>query len=75
MAGIVEYIKEAKHELLEKVTWPTWKELQTSAVIVLVTSILLSLVVWLMDFVFGIWPNETGFWKGLLGFYYEMFSK
>ncbi|MCT4582129.1 MAG: preprotein translocase subunit SecE [Flavobacteriales bacterium] len=75
MAGIKAYIQDAAFELLNKVSWPTWKELQTSAIIVLVTSVIISLMVWVMDFVFGIWPaGEEGFWKGMLGFFYEMFN-
>jgi len=46
------YFKESYNELMHKVTWPTWKELQSSATLVLVTSILLALVIWVMDFSF-----------------------
>ena len=76
MADILAYIKESKEELLHKVSWPTWKELQNSAVIVLVTCVIISLIVWLMDFTFGINPlkeGESG-WRGILGMYYEMFN-
>ena len=54
MAGIKTYIEEAVHELTTKVSWPTWEELQTSAIIVLVTCIILSLLIWVMDTVFGV---------------------
>ncbi|HXH18421.1 MAG TPA: preprotein translocase subunit SecE [Chitinophagales bacterium] len=43
------YIKEAYSELLNKVTWPTWEELQESAVVVLVASLIIALVVLGMD--------------------------
>ena len=46
------YFKESYNELMHKVTWPTWGELQNSATLVLVTSVLLALVIWAMDFVF-----------------------
>lgn len=36
-------------ELLNKVTWPTWEELQSSAVVVLVASILIALMVFGID--------------------------
>jgi preprotein translocase subunit SecE len=49
MAGVVEFIKESYYEMTQKVTWPTWKELQSSAVIVLVASLIIALIVFLMD--------------------------
>ena len=49
MAGVAEYIKESYIELTEKVTWPTWRELQSSAVLVLVTAIIIALVILGMD--------------------------
>ena len=74
MAKFVDYIKESKDDLLNKVSWPTWEELQTSSVIVLVTSIILALIIWLMDYAFGIWsvPEGEWGWKGILGFIYEL---
>jgi len=81
VAGIKTYVQEAASELMNKVSWPTWKELQTSSILVLITCVIISLLIWVMDFVFGITPlatdsagNETGFWRGLLGFFYEMFK-
>jgi preprotein translocase subunit SecE len=49
MAGVAEYIKESYIELTEKVTWPTWRELQSSAVLVLVAAIIIALVILGMD--------------------------
>ena len=46
------YFKESYNELMHKVTWPTWNELQASATLVLVTSVILALVIWVMDFAF-----------------------
>ncbi len=69
MAKFVTYIEETVDELVNKVSWPTWQELQTSAIIVLVASIIIALLVWAMDYLFGI--NSNGFWKGALGFYYD----
>jgi preprotein translocase subunit SecE len=43
------YIQEAYNELLNKVTWPTWKELQESALVVLVATVIITLVVLAMD--------------------------
>jgi preprotein translocase subunit SecE len=43
------YLREAYSELLYKVTWPTWPELQATAVVVLVAMVIISLVVLAMD--------------------------
>jgi preprotein translocase subunit SecE len=51
MNKISTYFRESYRELLEKVTWPTWSELQQSTVIVLVATLLITLVVWLMDLI------------------------
>ncbi len=52
MSKIVSYIKESRNELLHKVTWPTLSELQSSAVVVLVASLIIALIVFAMDSVF-----------------------
>ncbi|MGD9930926.1 MAG: preprotein translocase subunit SecE [Mangrovibacterium sp.] len=46
------YFEEAYNELVHKVSWPTWKELQNSAFIVMVASFIIALVVFLMDISF-----------------------
>ncbi len=46
---IKEYIKESYDELMHKVSWPTYKELQGSALVVFVASLIIALVVFLMD--------------------------
>ena len=46
---IINYIKEAYTELVQKVSWPTRAELVNSAIVVLIASIILALIVWLMD--------------------------
>ena len=43
------YFQEAFDELVHKVTWPTWKELQSSALVVMVASFIISLVIFVMD--------------------------
>jgi preprotein translocase subunit SecE len=48
---LVEYIKESYIELTQKVTWPTWRELQNSAVLVVIASIIIALVIFGMDWV------------------------
>ncbi|WP_026896691.1 preprotein translocase subunit SecE [Daejeonella oryzae] len=49
MANVVEFLKESYIEMTEKVTWPTWLELQNSAILVLVASIIIALLILGMD--------------------------
>ncbi len=73
VASLKTYIAESYNELVHKVSWPTWKELQSSAIIVLVSALILSLIVFLMDFIFGVQNmNDSSFWKGMLGFIYKL---
>jgi preprotein translocase subunit SecE len=53
MKKITAYIKETFDELLNKVSWPSWSELQSSALIVSIASLIIALVVFLMDFSFS----------------------
>ena len=50
MNKIANYFKESYLELQEKVTWPTWTNLQQSTVIVLIGTLIITTLVWLMDF-------------------------
>jgi len=50
---IKKYFKEVYTELIHKVTWPTWSELQNSATLVMVATLIISLIVALIDLVFG----------------------
>lgn len=49
MSKFSEYISETKNELLNKVSWPTWQELQGSAVVVMISSVIIAVVVFVMD--------------------------
>ncbi|MBY0535549.1 MAG: preprotein translocase subunit SecE [Chitinophagaceae bacterium] len=49
MNKVTTYFKESYSELLSKVSWPTWSELQQSTVIVLVATLLITAMVWVMD--------------------------
>ena len=69
MSKFGNYVKESYDELVHKVSWPSFKELQSSAVVVAVAALILALVVFLMDFVFG--AQNMG-WKGLLGYFYAL---
>ncbi len=50
MNKIVAYFSESYKELLEKVAWPTWAQLQQSTVIVLIATLLITAIVAVMDF-------------------------
>ncbi len=49
MNKIKLYIEESYQELFHKVSWPTWPELQSSAIIVMVASGIIALIVLGMD--------------------------
>ena len=49
MNKISAYVKDSYRELMEKVTWPTWQQLQQSTMIVLVATIIITAIVWVMD--------------------------
>jgi preprotein translocase subunit SecE len=51
MKNITTYLKESYRELSEKVTWPSWPQLQQSTMIVLAASLLFTFIVFGMDFV------------------------
>ncbi|MCQ2057794.1 MAG: preprotein translocase subunit SecE [Bacteroidaceae bacterium] len=60
--NFISNCKESYNELVHKTTWPTGKELASSAVIVLVASLMIAVVVFLMDKCFQeimqfIYPN------------------
>jgi preprotein translocase subunit SecE len=50
--SIKQYAKESYDELIHKVSWPSWSELQNSAIVVFVASLIIALVVFLMDISF-----------------------
>jgi preprotein translocase subunit SecE len=65
MNKVATYFRESYKELLEKVTWPNWTQLQQSTIIVLIATMVITLIVWVMDMVAS----------GLLKFIYSFFSK
>jgi len=70
MSKIVNYVKESYVELMQKVSWPTFAELQNSAVVVFVASLIIAMVVFVMDMAVGVHSSST--WKGVLGYIYSM---
>ncbi len=59
MSKIGTYISETRNELVNKVSWPTWAELQSSAIVVMVSSVIIALVVFGMDFLFEILMKQA----------------
>ncbi|MDB9701750.1 preprotein translocase subunit SecE, partial [Salibacteraceae bacterium] len=47
------YIEEAVDELTNKVSWPTWTELQSSGIVVLIATFIVAGIIYLMDLGFG----------------------
>lgn len=52
MNRIRTYLDEVRDELVNKVTWPTWPELQESAIIVMIATVIFAVVVFAMDLAF-----------------------
>ena len=50
--GLVSYVKNSYNEMVHKVTWPSFSELQSSAVVVMIAALLISAVVLVMDLAF-----------------------
>ncbi len=46
------YVKDSYDELVHKVSWPTWSELQNSAIVVSIASLIIAFVIYLMDISF-----------------------
>ena len=64
MSKIKAYLNDTYSELATKVSWPSWKELQGSAVIVMVSTLLTAVFIFAVDWIFG---------KGM-NFLYELFG-
>ena len=56
-----DYFKESYNELVNKVTWPTFAQLQSSTIVVMVASVIFAIVVLAMDLTF----------ENLMAFVYE----
>ena len=45
MMKVKLYLQEAFNELIHKVSWPTWSDLQSSALVVMVASLIIALII------------------------------
>lgn len=50
---LVAYLKDSYNEMINHVTWASYAELQSSSVLVLVASLILTAVIWVMDLAFN----------------------
>ena len=53
MANRGTYIKESYDELINKVSWPSWSELQSSSIVVAIATIIIALIIYIMDSAFS----------------------
>lgn len=72
MSKFGNYVKDSYDELVNKTSWPTFKELQNSAVVVAIAALILALIVFLMDIIFGVYGGTDSIWKGILGYFYAL---
>lgn len=49
MAKRGTYIRESYDELMNKVSWPSWSELQSSSIVVAIASVIIALIIFVMD--------------------------
>ena len=52
MRKLINYFKESFVELTKKTTWPTWEKLQSSAILVMIATVILAAVLFIVDFAF-----------------------
>ena len=63
MKKIKNYFQEVYSELMHKVSWPTWTELQSSSIVVMIASLIIALIIAMMD----------GAFRNLMQIIYGMF--
>ncbi len=63
MLKIKLYFQDVYNELIHKVSWPSWSDLQSSSIIVGIASLIIAFIIYLMDTTFS----------NLMNFIYSMF--
>lgn len=71
MNKISAYFRDSYKELVDKVTWPNWNQLQQTTMIVLGATIVITLIVTVMDFVLV--GKMGGTETGILNYFYKLF--
>ena len=61
---VANYLQEVYNELIHKVSWPSWVDLQSSSIVVLIASLIIAMVIFAMDFSF----------QHIFEFLYKIFS-
>jgi len=64
MNKVREYIKLSYEELMNKVSWPSWEDLQESTIIVMIASLFIALLIGVIDL-----ASSTS-----LGMFYQLFK-
>jgi preprotein translocase subunit SecE len=64
MNKVSENIKLSYEQLMNKVSWPTWEDLQESTIIVMVASLFIALLIGVIDL-----ASSTS-----LGMFYQLFQ-
>ena len=64
MSKMISYLKEAFSELLNKVTWPSWGDLQNSSIVVAIATLIIAFIIYLLDTTFS----------NVLDLYYSFFA-
>jgi len=52
MRKLINNLKDCYVELVKKTTWPTWPKLQSSALLVMVATVILALMLFVIDYAF-----------------------
>ena len=52
MQKLIKFIKESTVEMRDKVSWPKYKDLQSSSILVLVASMIFALIIGVIDLAF-----------------------
>lgn len=66
--SLAEFLKGSYHEFIDKVEWPKWPDLQSSTIVVTISTILLSL------FTFGVDSLFANAVKNILGMLINLFN-
>jgi preprotein translocase subunit SecE len=65
MQKIKLYVQDSINELVNKVSWPSWPELQNSAIVVMVAAFIIAFIVFGMDSAF----------QGMMNLIYSTFTQ
>ena len=52
MRKFINYVNESYVELTKKVSWPTWEKLQSTALLVMLATVIFAVILMIVDFAF-----------------------